>query len=198
MNDADERRRFFRIDDFVHLSLREVSRDEMDQRMERLEQNMAGSFGLMIGLNAIGQQVTASLRRVESRDPDAADCLKALDKKLELLARAFLSEEVDLGDKPARAVNLSAGGMAVNTREPLAEGSLLEIKLLLVPSYTGIFTYGTLVACHRLEGDEQDPEFPYQVRIDFAFMREEDRDALIRHVLLKQAEWLRRRREQRR
>lgn len=74
---------------------------------------------------------------------------------------------------------------------------MLEVKLLLLPTYTGILTYGTLVDCVEVEGEEADAEYPYRLRIDFSFMRESDRDALIRHVLLKQSEWLRARREKR-
>ncbi len=197
MDLSDERRKFFRIEDSVRLTLREVDQGELDRRLENLELNMADSFTLMTGLNAIGQQVSASLRRIESKDPDIADYLKALDKKLDLISKAFLAEEVDMMDKPARAVNLSAGGMAVYGREPMQSGKVLEIKMLLLPSYTGILTYGTLVDCVMMEGEELDPEYPYRLRIDFSFMRDTDRDALIRHVLLKQAEWLRLRREKR-
>ncbi len=197
MDLSDERRQFFRIEDSVRLTLREVDQGELDRRLENLEINRADSFTLMTDLNAIGQQVSASLRRIESKDPDIADCLKALDQKLDLISKAFLAEEVDMMDKPARAVNLSAGGMAVYGREPMQSGKVLEIKMLLLPSYTGILTYGTLVDCVMMEGEELDPEYPYRLRIDFSFMRDTDRDALIRHVLLKQAEWLRLRREKR-
>ncbi len=193
----DERRRFFRIDDSVHLTLRKVPGDELETRVESLGRNMNSSFSLMTGLSAIGQQVAASLRRIELKDPDVADYLKAIDRKLELIGRAFLAEEVDIADQPARAVNLRGGGMAVHSRDIMEEGTVLEIKLLLLPSYTGIITYGTLVGCRPLPEDEADPDYPYLLRIDFSFMRDADRDALIRHVLLKQAEWLRERREKR-
>jgi hypothetical protein len=193
-----ERRRFFRIEDSVHLGLRVIPEAELAERVARLENNVAGSFGLMTGITALTQTVAACLRRIENRDPDVADYLKVLDRKIDLLARAFLSEEADIADKPARAVNLSAGGMAVHSREAMAEGTLLEIRLLLLPSYTGIVTYGAVVGSRPVaaeDGPDTDPEFPYLVRIDFSFMREPDRDALIRHILLKQGEWLRRRRE---
>jgi hypothetical protein len=194
----DERRRFFRIEDSVHMSLRAVRREELDQSLQGLEGGGAsGSFSLMTRLNMVNQQVSASLRRIESRDPDVADYLKALDRKLDILAKAFLAEEVDITDKPARAVNLSAGGMAVHSRDSFEADTVVEIKMLLLPSYSGVLTYGTVVDCRPLQGDDYDADYPYLLRIDFSFMRDADRDALIRHVLLKQAEWLRRRREER-
>ncbi len=195
-NDADERRRFFRIKDAVHLSLRVIKKEELDQRLLSLEQNVLDSFSLMTAINNIGQQASVALRRIELNNPDVADYLKAIDKKIDLISKAFLAEEVDISDKPARAVNLSAGGMAVHAKSQLEAGAILEIRMLLLPSYTGIVTYGRLVDCVSLEGGIEDPEYPYLLRIDFSFMRDADRDALIRHILQKQAEWLRRRREE--
>jgi c-di-GMP-binding flagellar brake protein YcgR len=197
LNDTDERRRFFRIEDAVHMNLRVVSKAELEQRLQCQAHKVSDSFSLMIGLNAIGQQVSAALRRIEAKDPDVADYLKALDKKVDLISKAFLVEEVDIADKPARAVNLSAGGMALHAKEQLEAGSILEIRMLLLPSYTGIVTYGTLVDCSELSREEGDNEYPYLLRVDFSFMRDTERDALIRHILQKQAEWLRRRREER-
>lgn len=194
---ADERRRFFRIQDSVHLSLRTVPRETLEQRVQELEQRVGDSFTLVSSLHAITQQQAPHLRRIEQDYPEIAAYLRSLDKKLELLSQALLVEEVEMLDKPAIPINLSAGGMAVHSREPIPEDSLLEIKLLLEPSYTGILTYGRVVSCGQPAPTEFNPDYPYLLRIDFSFIREADQDALIRHVLLKQAEWLRRRRERR-
>lgn len=194
---TDERRRFFRIDDSVHLGLKAVPQAELDQRIQDLEHRVGDSFTLVNSLNAITQQQSPHLRRIEQDYPDIAAYLRSLDKKLELLSQALLVEEVEMMDKPAIPVNLSAGGMAVHSRDPIPEGTLVEIKLLLVPSYTGILTYGRVVNCGNASPAERDPDYPYVLRIDFSFIRDADQDALIRHVLLKQAEWLRRRRERR-
>jgi hypothetical protein len=191
---SDERRRYFRIDDSVNLSLSPVPEGELDARLKRLQQDAAGSFGLMGGLTAIDQQVSACLRRIEGKEPDVADYLKAMDRKLNLLVRAFLAEELDVSDKPPRAVNLSAGGLSVHSREPFDAGTVLEIQMLMLPSYTGILAYGTVVECAEPDAAQAEPGYPYLLRIDFSFMRDVDRDVLIRHVLLKQAEWLRERR----
>jgi len=194
MSKNDERRRFFRIEDSVHLNLTAVPSGELAHHIEDLEHRVVDGFTLMATLEALSQQVAASLRRIEAKTPDVADYLKILDKKLDLIAQAFLAEGVDLVNQPTRMVNLSASGMAVHSRDPFDPGQALEIKMLLLPSYTGILTYGTVIECASSEGADADPSYPYRLRIDFSFMRDHDRDALIRHVLLKQAEGLRRRR----
>jgi hypothetical protein len=192
-----ERRRFFRIDDSVHLSLREISKDSLDQRLRDSTPNSNESFTLITTFNAINQKLAPALRRIEQAYPEIADYLKAVDQKIDLLARAFLTEEVAMVDKPARPVNLSAGGMSVESRKPMQVGTLLEVRLLLLPSFTGIMTYGEVVGCDNSDEEDRLAGYPYQVRVDFSFLRDEDRDALSRHVTLKQAEWLRSHRDHR-
>lgn len=195
MKNHDERRRFFRITDSVHFSITPVPEGKLAQQVENLDYQVDNGFTLMATLEALTQQAAPSLRRIEAKSPDTADYLKIIDKKLDLIAQAFLAEEVDLLNQPSRAISLSASGMAVHSRDSFNPGQALEIKMLLLPSYTGIRTYGTVVECTQLDETTADPAYPYQLRIDFSFMRDTDRDALIRHVLLKQAEELRHRRE---
>ena len=194
MSTTEERRRYFRIDDSLHLSLTPVVAADLDRCLAGLGHREADDFTLMTALGAIGQQAAAGLHRIELRDPDLAEQLRALDRKLDLIARALVAKGVDLTDRPTRAVNLSAGGMALQGRDPYAPGQVLEIRMLLLPSYVGILAYGTVVECAPVDGPGADPAYPYRLRVDFSFMCETDRDALSRHVLLKQAEWLRRQR----
>ena len=188
-----ERRRFFRIDDSVRISLEPVDAEEVTERFERLERQLPGSFSLMTSLTAETQQAAAALRRIEGRSPDVAQCLKTIDRKIELLARALLYEEADIARRPIRPVNLSAGGVAIHTQEAYRPGLLVQIKMLLMPSFTGVVTFGKVVEC-RAE-PSPDGEFSHLLRIDFSHIREQDQDAIIRHVLMKQAEWLRHRRK---
>ena len=188
----EERRSFFRIDDLIHLSYRVMNAEDLPGGPEALERSVADSFSVMPNLNALSQQMAASLHKIEQRDPDVANYLKSIDQKIEMLGRAFLAKDTGITDKPARPVNLSAGGLALRVGEVLEAGAILEIKMLLLPSFTGILTYGTVVSCEAIEPDQQNG---YCLRIGFSHMRDVDRDALIRHLLRRQADLLRKRRE---
>ena len=72
---------------------------------------------------------------------------------------------------------IRASGMALQSREPCAAGTVLEIKMLLLPSYSGIRTLGKVVECDRAGHGEPADEYPFRLRIDFSFMRDLDRDA---------------------
>jgi len=188
----DERREFFRIDDTIQVSYREIDRQELpvsldDQRMQH------DRFTVMTRLQTISQHLSAPLHRIEQRDPDVADYLRALDEKINLLGQSFLSEERELLGQPSLSVNLSAGGLAMDVSKPLTLGALVEIKLLLLPSYTGVIAYGEVVGVEP--STEGNLDYPHHVRINFTLIRGSDQDALIRHIMRRQGEMLRQRRQ---
>lgn len=190
---TDERREFFRIDDSIQVSYNVVDAEtvpvDIDERMQHER------FSVMTRLQAISQQLSAAFHRIEQRDPDVADYLKALDEKINVLGQSFLADEQELLGQAPRSVNLSAGGLAMDAPEALAVGDRVEIKLLLLPSYTGVLAYGEVVGVEPAE--QPDDGYPYHVRINFTLIRGSDQDALIRHILRRQGEMLRQRREER-
>ena len=92
----------------------------------------AGNFTVMSSLAAITAQMAAGLRRIENRDPDLAAYLRAIDQKIEVIGRAFITSEPDLVSQVAKPVNLSAGGMCAGVDEHYDAGTELEIRLLAV------------------------------------------------------------------
>lgn len=186
-----DRRSYFRIDDTVKLSLRRVDASELEKRLDRLEHDLAGNFTVMSSLAAITAQMTVGLRRIENRDPDLAAYLRAIDQKIEVIGRAFLSQEPELSAEKALPVNLSAGGMCVGVDECFAAGDLLEIRMLLFPSFTGLMIYGEVVDCRDATDEDAAGDYDKLVRIEFSHIREQDRELLIRHLLRRQGTQLR-------
>ncbi|MCB1759144.1 MAG: PilZ domain-containing protein [Gammaproteobacteria bacterium] len=189
-----DRREFFRIDDTVAMRYQSVPAAGLGKKLERYQKGLENEFTIMGNLAVISQEMSGVLRKIEHDTPDVARYLKALDRKVDLLGKAFLTWTSEMADQPASAVNLSASGMAFNTPDPVEIGTMLELKLLL-PHFTGLVLFAEVVACEQLP--EQDGESPiYQTRVGFRHLREADRDVLIRHVLQRQSELLRRRRQQ--
>ncbi|MBT2989986.1 MAG: hypothetical protein B6D72_14445 [gamma proteobacterium symbiont of Ctena orbiculata] len=188
----DERREFFRIDDSIQVSYRVITRNELPSSIDEQLQG-TDRFTVMTRLQTISQHLSAPLHRIEQRDPDIADYLKALDEKINLLGQSFLADENELLNRPSSTVNLSAGGLAMDITEMLEVGELVELKLLLLPSYTGIIAYGDVVGIEETTGS--DTAYPYHTRINFNLIRSSDQDALIRHITRRQGEMLRLRRE---
>ena len=190
-----ERRRFFRIDDSVNLGYQVVDPAALPEKLEQLNSGIRDEFLVMSGLAAISQEMAGVMRKLEVSAPEVSRYLKSLDRKVDLLGRAFLFQFSDLSELPARAVNLSAAGMAFFTQEPVEPGAVLELRLLLLPSYTGLLIYADVVACQA--EPMEDGSGGYHVRVDFSHLRECDRDVLIRHILQRQGQMLQRMREER-
>jgi hypothetical protein len=191
----DERRSYFRINDRVKLTYRSVSEDELPALLERLKTGAGSNFTVMSSFTSMSQQMVVQLRRIEGATPDVAACIKILDRKLNILGRAFLLQEEDVSNQVSKAVNISAGGMAFNSSELYKKDDVLELKLLLLPDMTGMLLYANVIECTKSEESDNADE-PYFVRVCFSGIREPDRDILIRHVLKRQGEWLRKRRKE--
>jgi hypothetical protein len=189
----DERREFFRIDDSIQVSYRVIDPQELPTSLDN-QRMLNDRFTVMTRLQTISQHLSAPLHRIEQRDPDVADYLRALDEKINLLGQSFLSEEREILGQPSLSVNLSAGGLAMDVAQPLTLGDLVEIKLLLLPSYTGVIAYGEVVGVES--STEGNSDYPHHVRINFTLIRASDQDALIRHIMRRQGEMLRERRLQ--
>ena len=188
----DERREYFRIDDSILVNWRLIGAPNHSHGTAGLERMGEGSFTIITRLQAISRHLSGSLHRIEQRDPDVADYLKALDEKITLLAQNFLADEVGMTGQAARSVNLSAGGLALDSREPLQVGDQVEIKILLLPSYTGVVALGEVI---RITQATETPDHPYRLHINFTHIRDSERDALIGHILRRQGEMLRREKE---
>ncbi len=192
---ANERRSFFRIEDYLNISFHPVSGEVLKERLQRLEEGVDTRFTVVSSLAAISQQTATVLQKIRMESPEIATYLEALDRKIELLGKTLLSTESNLAEQHAYPVNLSASGMAFESHDSAEPGTILELKLLLYPSLAGILAYGEVISCESLTGAESG--FSYCIRVNFTYIRESDRDLLIRHVIQRQTNQLRKAREER-
>jgi hypothetical protein len=186
-----ERRNFFRLDDTVRLTLRVVPTDELEDCLDRLDHGLAGNFTVMSGIASISAEMTLGLRRIEKRDPELAAYLRAVDRKIELIGRALIAHEPELSAEQAVPVNLSAGGMCIGVDQAFAPGSLIEVRMLLLPSLSGLVIYGNVVESSAVAAEQTGGRFGHLTRIEFTHIREQDRELLIRHLLRRQSAQLR-------
>ncbi len=187
--EALDRREYFRIDDAVHFQYRVVADADRAARERCIDQGLECDFTVMSSLAAIGQQSAACLRRIEVGNPDVAEYLAMLEKKIGILGRAFIAHDADLVSHRAVPVNISAGGVAMHASESFDPGVVLELHMLLLPGLHGLICHAQVVSSEAIEDDEDG--YTYLTRLNFTYLRDNDRDTLIRHILRKQGEMLR-------
>jgi len=189
---AAERREYFRIADQVLLKVRPIDASGVDAVVERITDRVPDRFTVAVNF-AVNSRATARLLHgVAADSPDAARYMKALDAKLNHLARLFVLEEIAAGDFPQLDVTLSAGGVVFPSAREFAPGALLETRLVLYPNMIGILTVSLVTRCERDSAGPMD--LPWQVAVEYQHIRESDRDLLVSHIMARETELLRRQR----
>jgi PilZ domain-containing protein len=185
---ADDRRRFFRIEDEINLYYKRVD-EELLKVNNHGSEDILGHCSLSAALDMLSQEAQLTLRRLERNEPDVADYLKVLENKIDLIARAVLMQGMDLSEQKTRNVNMSASGIAFECEEAMQAGECLEIKMLLASSMTVIATYGKVIHCKHKADD--DSEYPFLVGVDYYNMKDQDKELLIKHVVKRQMQQIR-------
>ncbi len=191
----DERRDFFRIDDSLRISYQVIPKKDLPGYIEHWPNGAEKPFTAMSSLSSISQQVSGYLRRIEAKEPDVANYLKALDTKINVLGQAMLAQASGHSNQSVQAVNLSGSGLSFECDEVLIPGDTLELKLLLLPTFTGLLVLGEVVCCDDL--DHAESSFEYKVHVKFSHIQEQDRNTLVQHIVQRQSQSLKDRREAR-
>ncbi len=192
-----ERRRYYRIDDVVHLEYRVVGPEER----ARILQGSAPKppeDGLSEQLASLTKQMTPLLRELRREQPNLAKYLSALNKKIDLVATHLALQQArhESEREPLvaglRRVNLSAGGIAFASPRPLRPDDYLHVRLGVEDTGFLINTYGRVIDCHPRQEKQG-----YQIRVEFPFLDEEERSLLMRHIFDRQRALIRERKQRR-
>ncbi len=183
-----DRRRFFRVQDHIALKFRQVLPAELEELISNLSSQETTRLSLPGTFAATSRRMEHLLRKIKETQPDLATYLKSLNEKLDIIARALFMENSDLADVSPCEVDLSASGVAFRSEVYLKPGGNIELKLLIFPSLIHITTIGVVI---RSERSGEPSERPYDVAVDFDFIREKDRELIIQHVLRKEVSDLR-------
>ena len=189
---TEDRRRFFRIDDEVNLYYKKVD-EKNNNGPSYTSDDVLGTCSLTAAMDVLSQESDLILRRLERSEPEIAEYLKVMENKIDLMVRIVVMQGADFSEQSTRNVNLSAAGLAFDCEEALEEGQYLEIKMLLASCMAVIVTFGRVVNCRKnLQDDDQ---YPYFVGVDYLNMKDQDRELLIKHVVKKQMQQIREKKE---
>ncbi|MEQ8660450.1 MAG: PilZ domain-containing protein [Gammaproteobacteria bacterium] len=185
-----DRRRYFRIEDRALLKYRIVAEEDLEQERRFIQQSEIRASNLHTALLGIDLRLQEAFDAVRAESRVIAGALELLNAKLTLIERVVALESGHVGGGPHREhepseVSLSGGGVAITAATPLALNAPLAIDLVLLPMHHSMRALGRVVDCRR------GADSRFQIAVEFEEIREEDREALIQHVLRKQAAVLR-------
>lgn len=176
---SNERRRYFRINETVGLSIQLLGADgSADSAI-----GFAPSAAQLIAKN--DKKIERLLGDLSQHNPTAAELISLLNDKIDDLSSALAIEShlLDRIAHRAQEVNISACGLAFNHEELIAEGSRIRLELTLYPEETKVRSDGVVVSCELMAGESEN----YYCRIDFLGMPSRDQETLIQFVVQSQS-----------
>lgn len=183
---GSERRRYFRIDDELGLTLAVIEPESglvgegaADDHRHLLQDQ------LQAGLEV---QLRQALLDIRSKYADLAHVLDILNQKINLV---YNNEVADQHTPLMKSVSLSACGIAVPWPIPLKIGTNVLLHLFLPPLHHLVKTEAQVVGVDK-NADENESD-PYILRMDFVSMSDAYQEVLIQHVVQRQSLHLRKR-----
>ena len=183
---ANDRRRFFRIDDRLLLSIRRLSD----------EQTMPQSAGVLRGsarMLEIERRITAIINAARLQAPAVAELGELLNRKLDQVIDTLqLSEDlVQRASFREHDVNLSACGLAMSSQDCYENGEQLVVVIGFLPAQTRLQVLARVVSCTAGEQGN------YLLHLDFVGISNEDQEFLIQYIVRRQSSFLQKLREER-
>lgn len=180
-----DRRNYFRIDDVAILHYRIISDEEPGNCHCDEDQLLIDKLTLKARFDSISRELLPLFRVIEAGSPEIAQYLSSIDKKLNLLSEYYVAIAMDDMDTSPQKVNLGAGGVSFSSSSPMMSGSMMELRIVLLPEHYGVFTYAKVISCVRISDDSTDKN-NYKISVEFQRMSDDVRDIITRHVLNKE------------
>lgn len=171
------RRQYFRVDDHVSVEWAVIDNDQNPGEFFDLNPE----FGLISEFQLLDVESKHLLRTLTDKDKNLGQFLRVMNRKLDSLARVIALSHADTTRESIKAVNISEGGIAIPSDTPLDTGRAVALKLILLPSYSGLLLTGEVLSC-------QNSSPPYQIHIQFTEISEAHQQLIARHIMRKQSQ----------
>ncbi len=183
---GSERRRYFRIDDRIALSMCVLSTEEGAAKVTEFW-NTAQSGSKRNQYNSQIEHHSIDLLKIKQSMPEVARYLTFLEQQV-----AYLSDELDTDEREIQLmdvdVNLSAQGIAFDSRQKVPADALVALEVKLMPSG---YCLSSIARAVNVDEDATENAEEVRLSLDFENIREADREILVKHIHARQIEALR-------
>jgi len=192
---SEERRNYLRIDDCLVFEYKLLTPEEYAQQKELFLKQSSGVEKVKLKYPFLPLPFIGERTREENADGSNLEDIflgllisinEKLDHLFQLVGQEHTTEKTLFFKKPCWT-NISGAGMRFFTEQPLDLESFLRIDILLplFPSFT-ITALGQVVRVQKKDTDNQ-----YEVAVSFTDIHEDDRDALIHYIFVRQRKLIR-------
>jgi len=149
---------------------------------EQFLSSMPIPFKMASDLVSLDASSLRSLQSLSNVAGQLVDFLNQQSQKIDLLINYILSQQ-DEEEHRYRGIEFGGGGVLFTTEKPFALSQLLEMKIFLLHNNCAVFCIGEVIEITQME--EQ-----FQHKVIFHFVRDEDREILVRASLNEQSKHL--------
>ncbi len=193
INEDDDRRNFYRLEDRVYVEYRHLSKSEVKAMLTENNRYVPKDDDFDLALEIYNQQLRATSIGMRSEIPEAVQYLETLNRKVDLLVgmlafERFRSAANGIDNVATSTYDISEGGISFNAPEPLAKGSYLLLKMVIMGAKLGIETIGKVV---RSRVEKLDKNEMHRVGVEFPYILEMERRSLTKYIFDRQREQIR-------
>jgi hypothetical protein len=138
----NEKRQFFRIEQDVIFNFCSVSSDNVNHNRPEQHFEHTETLCLFSEFQHIDNNSAQLLESIKRDNPLIAEYLNAINQKMDLVCQQVLSTQSSIHDVDSGRVDISQGGLAFSCDHSIGVENWVAIKLIFLPSYTGIVCYG--------------------------------------------------------
>ena len=188
-----ETEHFFSIAHDFHISATALADTAELPSSAQLQSQIPLPLKLAAEINHLDASALRPLRNLGESAHDLVDFLNIQSKKIDMIMTYIMTLQ---DEQQQRLPGHSFGGSKVcyQSPEPLAPGRLVELKIFITDENCAVYCIGKISDCQPADTDAA---LPYRVTADFARIRDEDQEQLVRASLRVQSRKLKERAESR-
>lgn len=149
---------------------------------EQFLANMPMPFKMASDMSTIDQAALRPLQGLSSVASQLVDFLNHQSAKIDLLIGYILRQQDD-EEKRYQGVKFGGGGLSFTAKKSFELAQLLEMKIFLINENCAVYCYGEVIEIEQVKED-------YLHKVMFHFIRDDDRETLVRTSLHEQSKHL--------
>jgi hypothetical protein len=144
--------------------------------------NMPTPFKMASDMSSLDQAALRPLQALSGVAGQLVDYLNHQAQKIDLLMGYILSQQIE-EESHFQGVSFGGGGITFSSESSFNLGEYVELKVFIESDNCAVYCYGEIIEVNKHEND-------YQQKVIFHFIRDDDREILVRASLHKQSEQL--------
>ncbi|MFB1015556.1 MAG: PilZ domain-containing protein [Alteromonadaceae bacterium] len=179
---------FFSIDHNFNVNVTPIDNQSL-LTFEQFMQKMPLPFKIASDIAHIDQ---AALRPLQGISSNAAgqliEYLHHQTQKIDLLIGYIISQQ-DVEENRFQGINFGGGGIIFHSNQPFKLGQMLELKVFLENNSNAVYCMGEVIDTNSNDDSSIESKV-YQVKVVFHYIKEDDREILVRASLHEQSKQL--------